>query len=195
MRKELIVTALVSLAILAVYYSAEENKTSAFDEWKAQYGANWSGEEEAFRRLIFEKNLKNIEKHNADPSQTYKMGVNQFTVYTTEEFVNTYLNPMIAQSKAPEYTEEDIETVNTIGDVDWTTQGKVSKVKNQGQCGSCWAFSATGVMESWWLIKGQSVDLSEQQLVDCSRPQGNQGCSGGWPHSALSYVQANGITS
>lgn len=195
MRKELIVTALVSLAILAVYYSAEENKTSAFDEWKAQYGANWSGEEEAFRRLIFEKNLKNIEKHNADPSQTYKMGVNQFTVYTTEEFVNTYLNPMIAQSKVPEYTEEDIETVNTIGDVDWTTQGKVSKIKNQGQCGSCWAFSATGVMESWALFKGQNVDLSEQQLVDCSRPQGNQGCNGGWPSSALKYVIANGIAS
>ena len=82
MRKELIVTALVSLAILAVYYSAQENKNSAFDEWKAQYGANWSGEEEAFRRLIFEKNARIIEKHNADASQTYKMAINQFSVYT-----------------------------------------------------------------------------------------------------------------
>ena len=80
------------------------------------------------------------------------------------------------------------------GDVDWTKSGKVSKVKNQGQCGSCWAFSATGAMESWSLFKGQSVSLSEQQLVDCSRPQGNQGCNGGWPASALNYVQSKGIT-
>ena len=90
--------------------------------------------------------------------------------------------------------EKEYESVK-VGDVDWCSQGKCSRVKNQGQCGSCWAFSATGVMESWSLIKGQSVDLSEQQLVDCSRPQGNQGCNGGWPYNALKYVVANGITS
>lgn len=80
-------------------------------------------------------------------------------------------------------------------DIDWTTQGKVSGVKNQGQCGSCWAFSATGVMESSALFKGQSVSLSEQQLVDCSGGYGNHGCNGGWPSSALNYVKANGIRS
>lgn len=195
MRKELIVTALVSLAILAVYYSAQENKTSAFDEWKAQYGANWSGEEEAFRRLIFEKNTRTMEKHNADASQTYKMAINQFSVYTDEEFVNTFLTPMMGQESLPEPVVEQTEVLNTIGAVDWTTQGKVTKVKNQGSCGSCWAFSATGVMESWALFKGQNLDLSEQQLVDCSRPQGNQGCNGGWPSSALNYVKASGIAS
>lgn len=195
MRKELIVTALVSIAILAAYYSTQETNTSAFDEWKAQYGANWSGEEEAFRRLIFEKNVKKIEMHNADPTQTYKMGINQFSVYTDEEFVSTYLTPMMGQASLPEPVIEEVETVNMIGDVDWTTKGGVTRVKNQGQCGSCWAFSATGVMESVAKIKGQNVDLSEQQLVDCSRPQGNQGCNGGWPSSALKYVQANGIAS
>jgi len=86
------------------------------------------------------------------------------------------------------------DTMEIIGDVDWTTQGKVSAVKNQGSCGSCWAFSATGVLESFYLFKGQSTSLSEQQLVDCSRPQGNQGCNGGWPSNALKYVTANGIT-
>jgi cathepsin L len=84
--------------------------------------------------------------------------------------------------------------MEAIGDVDWTTQGKVSGVKNQGQCGSCWAFSAVGTLESFYLFKGQNTNLSEQQLVDCSRPQGNQGCNGGWPSSALNYVKANGIT-
>ena len=117
------------------------------------------------------------------------MGVNQFSIYTTEEFASRFLTPMPMVG----FPRGD-DTMPVIGDVDWTTQGKVSPVKNQGQCGSCWAFSATGVLESFALINGNSVSLSEQQLVDCSRPQGNQGCNGGWPSSALNYVKANGIT-
>lgn len=118
------------------------------------------------------------------------MGVNQFTIYTTEEFATRFLTPMPLVG----FPQGDNE-YEVIGDIDWTNLGKVSPVKNQGQCGSCWAFSATGVMESVALLAGQSVNLSEQQLVDCSRPQGNQGCNGGWPSSALNYVKANGIAS
>ena len=188
MRKELLVASLVSLAILAAYYSANESKADAFEEWKGKFGVSWASEEEAYRRLIFEKNLLSIEKHNADSTQTYKVGVNQFSIYTTEEFASRFLTPM--ESKV--YNGE--ETIEVIGDVDWTTQGKVTAVKNQGQCGSCWAFSAVGAIESFYLFKGSNLNLSEQQLVDCSRPQGNQGCNGGWPSSALNYVKANGIT-
>lgn len=189
MRKELLVASLLSLAILAAYYTTHEGKTAAFEEWKGKYGVNWAPEEEAYRRLIFEKNLLSIENHNNDHTQTYKMGVNQFTIYTNEEFASRFLTPMPMVG----FPRGD-DTMPTIGDVDWTTQGKVTGVKNQGQCGSCWAFSATGVLESFFLFKGQSSSLSEQQLVDCSRPQGNQGCNGGWPSSALNYVKANGIT-
>ena len=71
----------------------------------------------------------------------------------------------------------------------------VSPVKNQGSCGSCWAFSATGAMESFSYQKGSKVSLSEQQLVDCSGSFGNQGCNGGWPHYALNYVKSNGLSS
>ena len=189
MGKQLLIASLVSLAILAVYYTAQENKLDAFEEWKGQFGANWAAEEEGYRRLIFEKNLVLINKHNADASQTYKMGVNQFSIYTTEEFATRFLTPMPLVG----FPQGDNE-YEVIGDVDWTTKGAVSPVKNQGQCGSCWAFSATGVLESVAMKNGQSVNLSEQQLVDCSRPQGNQGCNGGWPSSALNYVKANGIT-
>lgn len=189
MRKELIVASMLSLAILAAYYSAHTEKVDAFEEWKGQFGANWAPEEEAYRRLIFEKNLIKIEKHNNDHTQTYKMGVNQFTVFTTEEFAERFLTPM-PMVGFPQGDDKMVE----IGDVDWTTKDMVSRVKNQGGCGSCWAFSATGVLESFYLAKGQNTDLSEQQLVDCSRPQGNQGCNGGWPSNALKYVQANGIT-
>ena len=80
-------------------------------------------------------------------------------------------------------------------DVDWRDKGAVSPVKNQGNCGSCWAFSAVGIMESWSLMKGKSVNLSEQQLVDCSRKYGNQGCNGGFNYQGLAYVKDHGITS
>lgn len=79
-------------------------------------------------------------------------------------------------------------------EIDWVSKGGVSGVKNQGSCGSCWAFSATGVMESSAKIKGQVVSLSEQQLVDCSAAEGNHGCNGGWPSNALNYVKAHGIS-
>ena len=189
MRKELLVASLVSIAILAAYYGTHPARSDAFDEWKGQFGISWAPEEEAYRRLIFEKNILKIEEHNRDATHTYQMGVNQFTIYTTEEFAERFLTPMPMVG----FPQGD-DTMIEIGDVDWTTKGKVSRVKNQGQCGSCWAFSATGVMESSALFAGKTVDLSEQQLVDCSRPQGNQGCNGGWPSNALKYVQAKGIT-
>ncbi len=190
MRSEVLIASIVSIAVLVAFYGANENKSDAFEEWKGKFGVSWAPEEEAYRRIIFEKNVIMIEKHNADATQTYKMGINQFTVYTNEEFVMRFLNVL----PIPENAIQDEEPIETIGDIDWVAQGKVSGVKNQGSCGSCWAFSATGVMESWAKITGKVTNnLSEQQLVDCSHAQGNQGCNGGWPANALNYVKAYGI--
>lgn len=188
MSKTLAFIALAALIAGAVYMSASTSKDTAFEQWKAQYGANWASTEEEYRRIIFTKNVQEINRHNADPSQTYKKGINQFTALTQEEFINTYLDPK-PEVQAP--VEETAAVPNA--EIDWTTKGGVSPVKNQGQCGSCWAFSATGVMESSAKIKGQTVSLSEQQLVDCSASYGNHGCNGGWPSSALNYVKDHGI--
>lgn len=143
-----------------------------------------------YRKAIFLRNLEIIKAHNSDEKRTYDMGVNQFTGYTDEEFVATFLAP---KPYNPEW--ENVDTTFKVGaEVDWVSQGKVSPVKNQGQCGSCWAFSAVGILEAWALFSNRVVNLSEQQLVDCSKTYGNQGCNGGFNYQGLAYVKDHGIT-
>jgi cathepsin L len=126
---------------------------------------------------------------------SFRMGVNKFSDLTFEEFSKFYTS-----KKIPKKTGKRNLHVPSNGpvanEVDWRNQGAVTEVKNQEQCGSCWAFSTTGSLEGqWFLSKGQLPRLSEQQLVDCSGNYGNNGCGGGLMDNAFAYIKDYGIMS
>jgi len=123
------------------------------------------------------------------------MAVNKFADLTGDEFQAAFVTGGYVPRRHRQHPTALYPTALPAS-VNWTAQGAVTPVKNQEQCGSCWAFSSTGSMEGAWFLKnGSLVSLSEQQLVDCSTAQGNQGCNGGLMDYAFEYVVKNkGIT-
>ncbi|XP_043920456.1 procathepsin L-like [Protopterus annectens] len=128
--------------------------------------------------------------------QTYRLGMNQFGDMTSDEFtqlMNGYNSGSALNILTYTSNSEITATAVLPGEVDWRQTGYVTPVKDQGQCGSCWAFSATGSLEGQHYKKtGMLVSLSEQNLIDCSWPQGNKGCNGGSMARAFQYVKSNG---
>lgn len=148
---------------------------------------------ERFR--IFRENMADIFNHNSNPSRNFTMGINAFTDLTPSEFkkmfASGYSRPATGLKCNPFTFVEEI----TMETVDWREEGVVNQVRDQGQCGSCWAFATTANAESAWaLTSGNLVDLSEQYLVDCATGIGyfNLGCNGGMPDSAFRYLIQNG---
>ncbi|KAL3882302.1 hypothetical protein ACJMK2_028663 [Sinanodonta woodiana] len=159
-----------------------------------------STEEEAYRRFIFIENLKKIDIHNEKykkGEKSYWLGVNHFSDLKTEEFKAMHsgcLKPRVNLTGATCSKFLPPHNVMLPDTVDWREKGYVTPVKSQGQCGSCWAFSATGSLEGQNFRKtGALLSLSEQQLVDCSTEFGNLGCHGGWMSQSFEYIKMYGI--
>lgn len=112
---------------------------------------------------------------------------------TQEEFVATYLGLDVQATRSG---VEYVPLADTpANDVDWRTKGVLNAVKNQGSCGSCWAFSAVGAAEPALALAGKGLhNFSEQELVDCSKSYGNNGCGGGWMDNAFQYIRDHGIS-
>jgi KDEL-tailed cysteine endopeptidase len=141
---------------------------------------------------VFKSNVHYILEHNSDATQNFTMGINQFTDLTAKEFKESYVHSSIPLGS---YGCKPYISSTTSGtSIDWRTKNVVNAVRDQGQCGSCWAFATTANAESVWAIsKGQLLDLSEQYLVDCASGTGyfNMGCNGGMPDSAFKYMINN----
>jgi len=187
------------IAIFLVGLAAANPVLKEFDievEWpdfKQRFGKTYRHDlEENTRKAVFANNLAFIEKHNAEADQglhTFTVGINEYADLTVAEF-SALLNGFNATG-APTGTLYEPREEPTPASVDWRTKGYVTPVKDQAQCGSCWAFSATGSLEGQHFKKtGKLVSLSEQNLVDCDDK--SFGCMGGFMVNAFNYVKRNG---
>ena len=186
---------------LATTSSAQQSLRGSDDEWtqfndfKEKFMKKYETFEEMRDRFaVFRDNLRFIRDHNSLSNQTFTLGVNQFTDMTNDEFksyVQRFQKPVGSFGCQPFSSN----AAGAPASIDWVAKGKVNPVRDQGQCGSCWAFASTANAESAWAIaKGELLDLSPQYLVSCAGgyPYFNLGCNGGQPDSAYKFMINNG---
>lgn len=191
--------ALTALALtgLALYSITKSNDDSqykeAFLKFKTQFNKSYGSKSEIdFRFGVFVQNMKKIESRNANPEIKFTSEVNHFGDMTFSEFTNQYLMDI----KQNEHTPVEAVPIASGKTVDWRqTRGVVGPVKDQGQCGSCWAFSTVATFEAARSLAGNAyLSLSEQELVDCASSYGNYGCNGGLMPYAFMYIADHGLT-
>jgi len=198
----------IALALFATVFAYDE--VMSYKRWRKTFVTNpqhephrglaakrsseeWDTKE---RKNTYRKNLIRIKAHNKlhdNGKVTYRMGVNEFTDLTHNEFKKaTGQGGCTFKRTRQEKPATDLPQ-NIAADIDWRDHGAVTPVKNQEQCGSCWAFSTTGSTEgAVQIATGTLTPLSEQQLVDCAKEEGNHGCEGGLMDYGFQYIIDNG---
>ncbi|XP_018503335.2 senescence-specific cysteine protease SAG39-like [Pyrus x bretschneideri] len=163
-----------------------------YEQWMARYGRVYTDINEKEKRFnIFKANVDFIESSNNDANKPYKLKVNQFADLTNEEF-KTSRNRFMGHECSTKTTSFKYENVTAPATVDWRKKGAVTPIKDQGQCGCCWAFSAVAAMEGITkLTTGKLISLSEQELVDCDTSGVDQGCEGGLMDDAFQFITQN----
>jgi len=192
--KCVLLLALAVVAVSALAPLSESEYQSQFVSYIEKFDKTYAHEEFFPRFNTFKSVLDFVREHNAGNS-TWTAAINQFSDLTADEFKAQYLSSLLIPTNPGTAGEESVilPDPSQPNDVDWRQKGAVTPVKNQGQCGSCWAFSATGAVEGWAATTGKGLkSLAEQQLVDCAGSVGNQGCNGGWPNKAIGWLASHG---
>ncbi|KAJ4781393.1 Cysteine protease [Rhynchospora pubera] len=189
-------TTLVFLLVCGVMLSAlapssADFLTDEFKKWVTEHGVKYRSKAESLKRFgIFKANYLFINESNHNPKIDFKLGLNKFADMTNKEFLAKFTG-YTALSTKPASTSFRYADTTPPSSIDWRTLGAVNAVKDQGQCGSCWAFGAVATIEGITKIKkGYLPSLSEQELVDCVSDCA--GCDGGLQDNAFKWVIKNG---
>ena len=178
--------AVAGLGITCTTTDVEGGVEKRFLEHVAAYGISYGTQEEyAFRQALFAKRDAEYNEINNDPSNTFVVGHNMFSTMTDDE-ASKMMGRRPNNTQGLEVEKFDLTGVQAAT-VDWRTKGAVNPVQNQGQCGSCWAFSSIAALEgAHFLQSGNLLKLSESQLVDCDKT--SSGCNGGLEVWAFAYA-------
>ena len=195
MFKFLVSTVAITSSIATNVYSRASYEEKFFEHMQ-KFSLNFKDGAEFTQRLqIFADNYDIVEKHNSDPNQTYKLGMNKYAHMTLSEF-HDYMHlggtrPKQLRRASNKVHASPVDKASIPTSVDWSTAGAVTPVKDQGNCGSCWAFSTTGSLEGAYYLKyGTLLSFSEQELTSCDTVDG--GCNGGFMDTAFEWIQSNG---
>jgi KDEL-tailed cysteine endopeptidase len=216
MTRSILITLTVFLGICAFVTTNSAFKNSQedvilfyniFKDWITQSNKQYGIEEMAVRFMNWKSNFDFVQEQNSKRGLTYKLEMNGFAAMAPEEFSALYLGLNNDLELVEKHSKTAIPHKHNhsklanhssyLGlprSVDWRKSGAVTPVKNQGKCGGCWAFAASGALEGLYAIKYKKLaDFSEQQMIDCSAYLGNKGCDGGLMTAGFAYTQVYGI--
>ncbi|CAH9094701.1 unnamed protein product [Cuscuta epithymum] len=191
----------------SIIHDSNFSMQALHQEWMTLHKKNYTHPNEHNHRFkIFEENVNYINTFNAKPNKSYKLGINKFTDLTNDEFHKIYASgyKMVDKPRGLDTLDPNDQKRFTVQDssetndyCDWEKEGAVTPVKDQGQCGSCWAFSVVAAVETllWLNINHRNVSLSEQVILNCGVVPSSNGCGGNDFSVAYDVVKKLGTTS